>query len=424
MKNIYLALVCLLVPFYGLAQANFKKGFIVNTQGDTLRGFIDYQELGGKEPTTLTFKSLETDKSSREFTPATSQYALISDLVTYRSFQGRISMDATSLNHLPGHIDTTTRAATVYLKTIQQGKNVSLYTYTDALKTRYFLQKKDGSIQELGFKKHYYKQTNNIVTLKGYIGQLWLTAVELQLGSPALKKKIESAHYTEGDLAAIGMQLNQLALSPKQRQGHNTRSFVGLGINRTVFAVKGQHSLATNAKSKASYLPTLSSGLDVFLNRDIQQFFFRGEVMLHLAAADITSRQQDSRLDRTFNQVFWQPTVTLAPQVIYNLYNREDLKFNLGAGIAFNLSTYLNNVYHTQSTTRADGQQFSDSKVKEHHKFSSIWFAFPLRTGLILNQKTDISVLYFIPSSLTRYLRYSFSRSSLQLGVNYLFSRK
>ena len=395
----------------------------MTVQGDTLQGLIDYQEWGGREPRLLVFKTAEADANIREFTPATSKYVAITGLAAYQSYRGRISLDATSLKHLPNMVDTTRQAVYIYLKVMQQGKHVSLYSYTDELKTRYFLQHQGGKVQELGFKKYYYDQTSRIRISKNYIGQLWLAAMELQLGTPALKKKIESAQYQDKDLTAIVRYLNQME-EPEAQQKSNTRFFAGLGINRTSFAVEGQHHLASNNHSRVSYLPKISLGLDLFRNRHIQRFFFRGEVILHLAAADISSQQQDDRLKRSFNQSFIQPTVSLAPQLVYNLYNLENLKFNLGIGASLNFSAYANNIYHILSTTPANGQVLGDSKIKGHHQFTSFWYAFPLRAGLILNQKTDVSLLYFLPASISQYLNYSFTRSSLQLGLNYLFNSK
>lgn len=423
MKQFYLALICLLGPLLGHAQSNFKKAYVVSSPGDTLRGFVDYQELGGREPRTLAFKSAQNDKDARTFTPANSRQVDIEGLVTYQSFQGRISQDAVDLKNLPHEADSTKRAADIFLRVLQKGKNASLYTYTDEIKTRYFLQLREGNIKELGFKKYYYNQTSQVRTLKHYIGQLWFMAIELHLDTPALKKKIERAQYTSKDLLAIVSQLNGLNEQQQNNQQGNTRVFAGLGISQTVFTVEGKHALASNSNSKDSYLPKISLGMDVFQNRDIQKFFFRGELILHAATADISGKTAEYSVDRTFNQTLTQPTLTLAPQLGYNFYNRDNLKFNLGLGASFNFSTYSNNYYHTTSTYRSSGQQLSDRKIKGHHQFTAVWFAIPVRAGLVLNQKTDISLLYFMSTSITRYVDYSFSRSSLQLGLNYLFNK-
>jgi hypothetical protein len=427
MKTFYLAIACLLSPFFGLAQANFKKGYVVNTQGDTLRGFINYQELRGKEPGLLAFKTSGSDKATLEFPPATSRYAEITGLVAYQSFQGRISMDVTVLPRLSHGMDTTKQAVTIYLKVLQKEKNVSLFSYTDQLKTRFFLQVKEGQIQELGFKKYYYKQTNSVRTLKPFTGQLLLAAMDLNLNTPALQKQIASAQYQALDLVAIASILNEL--DPQQQdqqlsQRNNTRFFTGLSINHTDFSVKGQHPLASNAESKTSYLPAVSLGLDLFLNPHIQQLFFREELILHLASADISSKQQGTLSDLFFNQSFFQPTISLVSQLGYNLYNKENLKLNLGIGGAANFSAYLDNEYHTRYINRLDERLSNERKEKDHHQFTTVWVAFPIRAGLVLNQKTDISLLYTLPSAINRYTNFSFYRSSLQLGVHYLFKRK
>lgn len=49
-----------------------------------MRGFINYQELGGKEPRSLAFKAREADKNSQEFSPATSRWVHITGLATYQ----------------------------------------------------------------------------------------------------------------------------------------------------------------------------------------------------------------------------------------------------------------------------------------------------------------------------------------------------
>jgi hypothetical protein len=114
-------------------------------------------------------------------------------------------------------------------------------------------------------------------------------------------------------------------------------------------------------------------------------------------------------------------------QLGYNVFNKEKLKLHLGIGGAINYSVYLDNVFLTQVLTRSDGKVVVSTRREEQYKLSPFWIAVPLRTGLTLNQKTDISLLYSFPSGLTQdpqYVGYSYTRSSLQLNVNYLFKRK
>lgn len=432
MKHFYLkpfpiAFIFFLIPLLGQAQSNFKKGFVVSAPGDTLHGYINYQELGGKEPRTLAFKSGEAEQNIREFTPATSRFVALEDLVAYQSFQGRISQDAIKTNNLSMVMDTSTLVAQVYLKVVLQGPNVALYSYTDAIKTRYFLRKKQGPIQELGFRKYYITSGHNanrqIQTLKPFTGQLWLAALDLQLGTPALEKKIKQAQYTSRDLEEIVNLLNQVDPEQLPKQKKNTRFFAGLGAIQTSFGINGIHSLAVNTVSPASYSPKVSLGLDAFQNRHIQRLFYRAELVLYRVSANISGHDQDRLHDRTFRQTFQQTTLSLVPQVAYNLYNRENLKLNLGMGAAINFSAYSNNVYQELYTKKSDGTVASDEKLEDEFQFASFWYSIPVRAGVMLKQKTDISLQYFIPSPLTRQAYYSITQGSLQIGINHFFNR-
>jgi hypothetical protein len=429
MKQFYLNLTCLLLlPLLLQAQANFKKGFVVNTQGDTLRGFIDYQELGGREPQVLTFKTQETGSDLQEFSPATSRYVEITGLVAYQSFRGRISMDATSLNHLPTHIDTTTQAAGIYLKVVLPGENASLFSFTDHLKTRFFLQIKTRQIRELAYRTFYFTREGSFVrqiqTSKIYIGQLRQAALELQVSTPMLEKKLNQTQYSARYLVPIIHQLNQTASAQQPRAQKNRRYFAGLGFGQATFAVHGSHYLALNTTSKASYFPKISLGLDAFQNPHTQQLFYRVEMILHLAAGDIGAHEQDQFHEWRYRQSFRQTTLSLVPQIGYNVYNRENRKLNLGIGAALNLSAFTDNVYHIRHINHRTTSLSSEENVKDHLEFTSFWYSIPIRAGLILNQKTDISIQYFIPSPITRYATFSISQSSIHLGINYLFNKK
>ncbi len=54
MKRFFL-LLQLLLPIISLAQSNFKKGFIINNNKDTISGFIDYREQINN-PVSINFK--------------------------------------------------------------------------------------------------------------------------------------------------------------------------------------------------------------------------------------------------------------------------------------------------------------------------------------------------------------------------------
>src|SRR5689334_16185743 len=111
MKNFYKALFCaVLLPALSFAQSNYKPGYVVNTKGDTLRGYINYREWG-VNPDAIEFKSSLSDKDSKTFTPSDISCFNITGLDAYQHYSGLLSMDATDKDHLGSFRDTTYRNA-------------------------------------------------------------------------------------------------------------------------------------------------------------------------------------------------------------------------------------------------------------------------------------------------------------------------
>lgn len=63
-----LLLIFIFLPFLLIAQANYKKGFVVTSQGDMLRGFIDYREWV-RNPEEVKFKSNRETKKNKSLLP-------------------------------------------------------------------------------------------------------------------------------------------------------------------------------------------------------------------------------------------------------------------------------------------------------------------------------------------------------------------
>src|ERR1700750_2801584 len=135
MKNFYKVLLAvILLPSLSLAQSNYKPGYIVTLKGDTLRGFIDYREWD-KNPDAISFKSALTDSKPRQFTPDQARFIKINGQEAYQHYAGPISMDITDKDHMGYQRDTSSRVASVFFRVLQKGKNLSLYSYTDNLKS-------------------------------------------------------------------------------------------------------------------------------------------------------------------------------------------------------------------------------------------------------------------------------------------------
>ena len=116
-------------------------------------------------------------------------------------------MNNTDVQQLSTVPDTSTKTATVFLKIIQSGKNVTLFSYTDELKTRfYILDNTESQPQELKYLLYLNSEnTESIVTRKIYQGQLSAIAASAHLN---ISSMIANARYVEPDVSAIVSKIN------------------------------------------------------------------------------------------------------------------------------------------------------------------------------------------------------------------------
>ena len=133
----------------------------------------------------------------------------------YKRFVVWVSQDRyADLNFIPGSdntigIDSTKKLDTVFLKVVTTGKNLTLYTYTDFTKQRFFIGEKEKSPTELIL--HKYLEQEPVLTVvedKKYRIQLQILRTLYASKNTDLINNIQLADYKESDLAAIVKKLN------------------------------------------------------------------------------------------------------------------------------------------------------------------------------------------------------------------------
>src|SRR5437879_3606317 len=116
MRSFYTLLIFLL-PASIFAQSNYLPGYVLQNNGDTLKGYINYREWD-QCPTSIDFKHNPGDKDISKFTPRDSKGFEVSGFETYVSYIGLLSMNRTNFNNLPNKPDTLRKPAAVFLKQI------------------------------------------------------------------------------------------------------------------------------------------------------------------------------------------------------------------------------------------------------------------------------------------------------------------
>lgn len=139
MRFFYL-LITLLLPGVILAQSNYNPGYVVNTNGDTLKGYINYREWY-KTPKSIEFKTNLNDESPVIFNASNSNGFQINGFEKYVTYSGLLSMNKIDVAALTYHADTVRKPGRVFLKELVTGKYITLYFQSDDTKIRYFYKR-------------------------------------------------------------------------------------------------------------------------------------------------------------------------------------------------------------------------------------------------------------------------------------------
>ncbi|WP_295799765.1 outer membrane beta-barrel protein [Mucilaginibacter sp.] len=410
-----------LLPFFSLAQSNYKPGFVVNLKGDTLRGFIDYREWSNN-PNAISFKHQVTDASGAKYTPADISSFNINSIEAYQKYTGLISMDVVNTDHLTTGKDTSVKMADVFLRILQKGKNVTLYSYTDDLKARYFIG--DGPNffpKELVYRIYEANDSNGngkTFTDETYLKQLNTLAIKYSALNDDLAHTLEKADYQMPQLMVIVSKINNITkqeFSAKYDDKGNNYFYGGLGlaIATTTPSPGGTYKQA-GGKPCTSILPAVKFGINVFASPNSERLSFRFE--LSAALIKYTSTY-DNAFSPYVNITYGYTNLAIAfsPQIIYNFYNGENLKVFAGGGIEISKYTYFSREYKNNK----DGSQVPTSA----NPFSQNNFSLPIvvKTGISISKKIDIYADYLLAGPVSDDYVFRLNTSSVQVGVNYRF---
>jgi hypothetical protein len=430
------------LPLLTFAQGNYRKGLVVTSQGDTLKGYLDYQEWN-YNPESFAFKAQLADKQSRSFTTQTARLVAIEGYEAYETHRVSISLDEVANSRLREGRDTSTTTATVFLKQLVKGNQVHLYLYKDNVKERYYyLEKGQDRPVELGYKV--YLVGIDIATDPVYKQQLAALAMRQKIFT--LTPQIKAAAYSRSHLMRIIRQMNGTTdntISKTLEQAPAIRWFGSAALNYVTFKYQGEDELLIDGFSEhgsyrfkdqiitRSYLPRFSAGADVYLNPAVQRFVIRGELSLAPLKSEVRTGYQHENFSDTSpadeqHNVYRVAMISLsaAPQVLVNAYNTDELKWYLGAGSAFNYRIITENKIQRKRTDQET--ILSESENAQYYRMRNLALSMLLRTGIVVQQKIDLSLLYSPATQINetgtnRYGISTIKTTSWQLGAGYFF---
>jgi hypothetical protein len=425
MRSLFIALLIAL-PAIVLAQPNYHEGYVLKNNGDTLKGYINYREWA-YSPLSVEFKPNKNSNEVLQFNPQTIKGFQITGFETYVSYIGLISTDKNIFPDIPSNLDTIREQRAIFLKQLVTGNNVTLYLNNEIHENRYFIAERNEIPVELKYYEYYVSSKSDEVYDNIFRGQLLLLINKFKNGNQKLLNEITEARYNEPDLEQITAQLNDENVSSLPK-GKNTNShpnlfrlFAGLGVNDITTTYKYSQSIngTTNSNGTtvttnyASYhsnmiAPKINFGIDIFINPNVQQFIFRSELSFSYSNGLFNRTVETITGDYlTYNYKFTQYTTSLTPQLLFNVYNTDKLKFYIDGGVALNISSYgYNNAAEVDQNSL---------------QLQSFWAYFPFQAGVVFNKKTEIYFTYTTGASFSSYSDFSVSNQYMCLSMKYLF---
>jgi hypothetical protein len=427
MKKLIIFLVSAF-PAVIFAQSNYHEGYVIKNSGDTLKGFINYREWASS-PLSIEFKVNEANTEVLKFSPKTIKEFQITGMENYISYSGNISMNLVELQSLPDHLDTSSKKVDVFLQQLETGKNITLYMQSDKKKYRFFIAEKNELPVELKYYPYFFDESRTIEKENSvFKGQFILYINKFNDGDKKLLDNAGRLRYEQSDLEELTAAINGInpgspasTISVKSRKSL-ARFFAGIGANfvnttypyfqdvytTTVLPNNGgtliNETVVAKSVQSQTVLPKISIGSDVFLNPNVQQLVFRTEWSLFF---NNQSFSVDNVLSNTNDKGVFslsQLTSTFTPQVLYNVYNKDNFKVYVNIGFALSFATN-NNPVMTDSRT---GQAITTVYLDNH------WSSYPIQIGVLLNKKIEVSLNYDSYGN-------GLSSKTTLLGVRYFF---
>ncbi len=194
--SIFLILLFLVAAPYAYSQENFLPGYVIELDGDTIKGLIDYRNWG-KNPEKISFQ--QAGGEERLYTPSQIQGFGVEDEL-YLSAVVDTEISPLQSGKILPEPQLRLKTDTAFLQTMISGPK-SLYYYMDKDGKEHFYIGKDGAFTLLIYKK-YSEQVDGgkvIKEIREYTSQLR----EYLSDCPDLTSETKNADYRKGSLEKV-----------------------------------------------------------------------------------------------------------------------------------------------------------------------------------------------------------------------------
>lgn len=401
-------------------QRNLQAAYIVNNSNDTIQGFIDYREWI-RNPSSISFTG-STEEFLQKLTVADVKGFCIIGKEQYRSLVVTISMNNEVIYEMTQK-DTTSITTKVFLKILNEGRYISLYSYKDELKSRlYILSNNDQAPIEL--KNTEYMLNGQIASDEEYRMVLLSLAKKYAAANTILPGKIVSAGYYKDESENIINLINGPDKKPdqpglKNEKPSSFRFWVGTGINKAQIKIDGENRYSDKTNN-GPLSPLFAAGFDILFNPYVGKTYLKTAIEYSTATTDAYTFNQYSFSRENYYLKLKQKNITVYQTVNYNLYNESNLKFFIGAGVGLNFSSYPINEETSIREATTDTTVIINSKYISFIK--KFWINGIIKTGVSI-KNIEVALSYTTGSNVSNYISYTAKVSALKLQVSYIFRK-
>jgi len=215
MKFFCIPIVLIMAFSLGADAQTFYPGYVIINSGDTLKGYVKYHETV-LNPKVVEFK-VEPNAKERTYQAAELKYFSINvapplDVqLQFLRYTGPVSMNDININTVTTERDTTFKMDTIFLKVLRRDKRLSLYSYDDQLKTRFFIVDGQSAPVELMYRiylKNDISNGNNTKNEDTYKKQFIALAMKYGKLDDKLMARLDKIDYSEKYITEITDKIN------------------------------------------------------------------------------------------------------------------------------------------------------------------------------------------------------------------------
>ncbi|WP_207422526.1 hypothetical protein [Desertivirga brevis] len=375
------------------SQSNYKPGYVILNNKDTIKGLVDTKEWG-LTPKSILFKTKEGKKVY--YSPKHIQSFHVPGFCKYVTYNGPISKNENEFTKVGATIDTTAKVDTVFLREIVHGEYLSLFDYKDNLKQRFFVKDKFSKIEELLSYK--YRHNNSLLSFEAYRERLKTLVSEAGLNNPAFPPAIDNSSYSKASFLKLFMFINGITTNHTEEKREAIEIFFGISANQTTFEFEEVHPLSGSENNSKTYiLPGIELGLVFYPSSQIRKLAIRTTFGISKHQFE-TYKDEELSAGRISRATYELDVLNLAftPTIQYNIYNGKLVKGFINTGIAINTSLKEKSEFKKKMIKSPVRLEIDQSYYNENYNFPSFWIQFPIECGIQIS-KVQILARYLQP---------------------------